>query len=299
MDKAALSRIARIALGTVQFGLPYGISNSGGQVTPEEAHSILALAREHGIGTLDTAVLYGESEATLGRLGVQGWNIITKLPSVPEECADVSSWVRDQVSHSLARLRLDRVDGLLLHRPAQLLGAQGDALYGALLRERASGRVRRIGISVYGPDELDLLPPTTRFDIVQAPMNVLDARMVRSGWAARLREAGCEFHARSIFLQGLLLMPSAARPAGFARWARLFDLWDTWLHESGLSPLQACLAHALHAPTVDRLVLGVESAAQLAQIVTAARAVSAAPALPAALRTDDPALLNPALWNKP
>lgn len=287
----------RIVLGTVQFGLRYGIANSGGQVTGQEARRILSSAWEAGIRTLDTAVLYGGSEAQLGAVGVRDWQIITKLPAMPDGVSSAAEWMRCEVTASLSRLGVDTLDGLLLHRPAQLLDAQGQALYSALVGLREAGRVSRIGISVYGPHELDALPPSMRFDIVQAPWNVLDQRMTRSGWAAQLEASGCEFHARSIFLQGLLLMSPGARPAHFSRWNTLLGAWDDWLARHDLSPLQACLQQALAAPGVARIVVGVDSAAQLAQIVSAASQARHAPVLPAGMFTEDPALLNPAMWS--
>jgi aryl-alcohol dehydrogenase-like predicted oxidoreductase len=286
----------RIVLGTVQFGLTYGVANAVGQVDHKEARAILTTARASGTDMLDTAVMYGESEATLGLLGVHGWKAITKLPEMPAAVPHPAQWVSAQVECSLARLKIKRLHGLLLHRPAQLLGPHGMALYAALEAERDSGRVGAIGISVYGPEELEALPRAMRFDIVQAPWNVLDQRMTRSGWAQRLQAQGCEFHARSVFLQGLLLMSPEARPHYFSRWSTLFATWDSWLATTHRSPLQACLLHALSAPGIDRIVVGVDSAAHLDQIAAAASATGPAPRLPDALVINDPALLNPALW---
>ena len=297
MSSASSSGIgARIALGTAQFGLPYGISNARGQITQDEGRAIIALARSAGIHTIDTAIAYGNSEASLGELDVSGWQIITKLPEMPVSGDTVADWVAAQLDGSLQRLRTDSVHGLLLHRPAQLLGRDGQALYHALLAEREAGRVGKIGISVYGPEELEQLPPSMKFDIVQATFNVLDTRMARSGWAARLQDAGCELHVRSIFLQGLLLMPRPARPAYFARWNTLWAGWERWLQDTGLSPLQACVRYALNAPGIDKVVVGVDGAEHLAEIMAAADGEM--PPVPAELHTDDTALLNPALWNR-
>lgn len=288
---------SKIALGTVQFGLPYGISNTGGQTPLAEAKAILTLARSANIQTLDTAIAYGNSEATLGALDVCGWQVITKLPEMPVTGeAAVKDWVKTQLDGSLNRLGLASVHGLLLHRPAQLNGPDGTTLYRALLEEREKGRVAKIGISIYGPDELDQLPTSMGLDIVQAPFNILDQRMATSGWIARLQEAGCELHVRSIFLQGLLLMQAAARPAYFSRWNALWENWESWLREAGLTPLQACLRHALNTPGIAKVVLGVDNAAHLADILTAAD--GALPLPPPGLAIEDIQLLNPALWNR-
>lgn len=281
----------------MQFGLRYGIANAQGQVSPGDAALILQDAWAAGVRTLDTAVAYGDSESVLGTLGVGNWALITKIPQRPPMAGEVDAWVRAKTTESLDTLRIDRLHGLLLHRPAELLGGDGDALYRALLTERDEGRALKIGISIYSPEELEALPQHMTFDIVQAPFNVLDSRMLRSGWAARLQDAGCELHARSIFLQGLLLMPASARPAWFAKWDVLFAAWDRWLIESRLSPLEACLQYALRAQGIDRVVVGIDNRQQLRELVAAASSSCTHPSLPDDLLTDDPALLNPALWN--
>lgn len=286
----------KLALGTVQFGLPYGISNRTGQTTGAEASAILALARSAGIQTLDTAIAYGSSEVCLGELNVSGWQVITKLPEMPMNgCETVSGWVSNQLDGSLKRLGLASVHGLLLHRPAQLNRPGGAALYRALLEEREKGRVAKIGISIYGPDELDQLPTSMRLDIVQAPLNIFDQRMVTSGWISRLQDAHCELHVRSIFLQGLLLMQAEARPAYFSRWSALWERWESWLRMVGLTPLQACLRYALNTPGIAKVVLGVDNTAHLANILAAAEGETPMP--PPSLGIEDIQLLNPAHWN--
>ena len=118
----------RLALGTVQFGRSYGIANQAGQVSPDQVAKILGRASTAGIDTLDTAIGYGDSEAVLGQIGVGRWQVISKLPEIPAECQDVTSWVQTAVMSSLERLGISRLRGLLLHRPEQLLGSQGDEL---------------------------------------------------------------------------------------------------------------------------------------------------------------------------
>ena len=215
----------RLALGTVQFGLPYGIANSGGQVAPQEAARILGRARSAGIDTLDTAIAYGDSEACLGRIGVGGLRVITKLPPVPEGCTDVGSWVEQRVAESMTRLATSRLFGVLLHRPAQLLGEYGPALHRALRDLQQSGRCSpsSSACQLHALEELAALWPRFQVDLVQAPLNIIDRRLVESGWLARLVDAGIEVHTRSVFCGVLLLPPSVARPRRFARWQALLE----------------------------------------------------------------------------
>ena len=286
--------INRLALGTVQFGVPYGIANQTGQVSCNEVAAILDYALAAGLDTLDTAIVYGESEQRLGEIGVGQWQIITKLPAVPESCTDVHGWVQKSVLGSLERLRAPKLYGLLLHRAQQLLGPQGDALYRALVAIKDQGKVEKIGVSIYDPSELDALCSHYQFGLVQAPFNIMDRRLATSGWLERLHQAGTEIHARSVFLQGLLLMKAASRPATFNRWQPLWQQWHCWLSEQTLTPLQACLGFVLAQPQVDRVVVGVDSLVQLKGILANVETPLVEP--PVTLVSEDMDLINPSHW---
>lgn len=287
---------SKLAIGTVQFGLPYGVSNSTGQVTQNDASSILTHAKAQGIQTLDTAIAYGNSEEVLGRIGVQGWDVISKLPAVPIEVENTTEWVYSQVCASLDRLNISKLDALLLHRPEQLQTGQGQDLYAALQLLKAQGLVRKIGISVYGVDELERFAQQWLWDVVQAPLNILDRSLESSGWARRLHHEGIELHVRSVFLQGLLLMDKQSRPAKFARWSSLWDQWDEWLGDNQISALQACLQYVVSIPEVARVVIGIESVQQLSDIVDAAKStVMLPPQWNSPVETE---LINPAKWGQ-
>ncbi|HHT9112407.1 MAG: aldo/keto reductase [Planctomycetes bacterium] len=158
----------RLIIGTVQFGLPYGISNQYGQVSLDEAAAILGHAWAEGVNTLDTAIAYGESEQRLGQIGVGQWRVISKLPAIPANHADVAAWVQESALGALQRLRIPKLHGLLLHRSQQLMGTQGGVLYRALVALKEQGKVEKIGVSIYSPEELDALWPYFQIDIVQS-----------------------------------------------------------------------------------------------------------------------------------
>ncbi|CAG1010361.1 Aldo-keto reductase IolS [Anaerolineales bacterium] len=286
----------RLALGTVQFGLPYGIANQGGQVTRSAAKAMLQLAAKNGIDTLDTAIAYGESENCLGEVGTQGFRLVTKLPAVPNGCADVSRWVQEQVAASLGRLGVNEVYGLLLHRPEQLLETNGKTLYQTLQDLKEIGRVQKVGVSIYAPSELEGLTPQYRFDLVQAPFNLVDRRLHTSGWLKRLKDEGVEIHTRSAFLQGLLLMSQDSIPKKFSPWADLWGKWHDWLERHAASAVQGCLAFPLSFSEIDRVVVGADSVGQLQQIISAAS--SAAPVDLPDLHCDAENLINPARWSQ-
>lgn len=285
---------SRLALGTAQFGLSYGVANVLGQVGEEAVRDMLRHAFGAGLRTLDTAIAYGNSEACLGRLGVSDWEVVTKLPPLPSDETDVSRWVKEQVMGSLARLGLQHLPVLLLHRPDDLLEGAGPRYIKTLLDLQGSGRVGAVGVSIYAPGELDRLWPVFRPAVVQAPLNVLDRRLVRSGWLARLNDAGVRVMARSAFLQGLLLLPRQRRPDYFRAWARLLDEWLNVCEQSGRSPLVCALGYALSEPGVDRVVVGADSLVQLEEIIAAASMPLGLSALE--LCSDDPDLVEPWRW---
>lgn len=286
----------RLALGTVQFGLEYGVANQTGRVVPQEAARILEVAWARGINTLDTAIAYGDSEQNLGQAGVGHWNIVSKLPAYPEGVTNLHEWVNEQIQGSLTRLGINQLDAILLHRPDQLFERQGPELLDALMKTKLSGQTKKIGVSVYVPEELDRLFDAMHFDLVQVPMNILDRRFAESGWISKLKPMGVELHVRSAFLQGLLLMSPAARPAKFQRWSSVWQEWDRWIESEGVSALEACLRYLLSIKEIDKVVFGVDSAAHLMQILEAANGdLSTLPQWPHPI---DPKMINPALWTQ-
>lgn len=285
----------KIALGTAQFGQNYGVANESGQVSINECSLIMDEASARGIDMIDTAIGYGNSETILGRYGLKGWKIISKLPPLPEsEFGSASPWVVDQVTASLDRLKVGSLYGILLHYPDQLFSPDGKEIYQALIRLKEMGYVKKIGVSIYSPDELDKIFQEMQFDIVQAPLSILDRRLIDSGWLARLSEARVEIHIRSIFLQGLLLMSNEKRPQKFDRWQSVWSEWGRWLLESNLTPLEACLGYALSINEVHRVVIGVDSVSHLSEILSlVSRTKLILPNWPEGIDMD---LLNPAKW---
>lgn len=285
----------KLALGTVQFGLNYGVANTVGKISHSTAGEIIECCRATGISVLDTAISYGESEQCLGSIGVQDFNIVTKLPPVPDTISEIELWMMDEVCASISRLNVKHLYGLMLHRPDQLFARNGEVILASLKKLKDMGLIKNIGASVYSPNELQYLFAIHKFDLVQCPFNIVDRRLVSSGWLERLNNLGVEVHTRSSFLQGLLLMPRNKIPMNFQSWSALWDQWHGWLEDNAVSSIEACLAFVLSESNIDQIVVGVDSKEQLQQITDIVE-TTRLDSFPDISSLDN-ALINPSNWN--
>lgn len=293
----------RLALGTVQFGLKYGVANTGGQVAAREVARILQCARDLKVDTLDTAIAYGTSEEVLGELGISDFRIVTKLPplegaNLSEAQADPVGFVERAVTGSLTRLGVQRLEAVLFHRTSDASGNLGPSLWKALAKLQVTGAIGALGLSIYSPEELEGCREDAPLGLVQAPINALDTRLEDSGWTKRLTDRGAKIHSRSAFLQGLLIMPPEERPAKFNRWANVWQAWDDWRMRNDLTPLQAAVFCALSAPGIARIIVGVDTKTQLIAISQAIDDVSHRADLKRPVfQGQDTDLLIPMRWN--
>ena len=292
----------QLGLGTAQFGSAYGITNSNGQVSADEVLRILHKADQSGVRSIDTAAAYGSAEAALGRALWPGhsFRIVTKTrpidsPNIAQN--DVSSMI-DEFRRSLDRLGQDRVYGLLLHHGEEILRPGGALLADSLVRLHEAGLVERIGISCYTPHELRAACRILIPDLVQIPVNVLDRRFLDDGILAELKSRGTEIHARSAFLQGLLLTPCDALPRGFVRHRPAFARLEAFSGSHGLTRLELALAFLASRPEIDIALVGVTSTRELEGIIAARQCAASSPLAFDDLRYDDESLLIPSRWRE-
>jgi aryl-alcohol dehydrogenase-like predicted oxidoreductase len=164
---------------------------------------------------------------------------------------------------------VNNLHGLLVHQAGDLAKPGWQHIVDALTEARARGWVGRIGASVYDTDQLALVESRFQPQLVQLSLNALDRRAIVSGTLARLKAAGIEVHARSVFLQGLLLMEPSALPNFFAPVRQNISSLHRQWRERGLSALDGCLAFALQRPEVDAIIVGVNRISEFEQIAAA------------------------------
>jgi spore coat polysaccharide biosynthesis protein SpsF len=303
---------AELVLGTVQLGLAYGAANRTGKPSRPAALKLVRKAAQHGVSQFDTARAYGDAEDRVGEAlaGRKAVRAITKLSPLAELApdaarSDVRRAVDDSIEQSLASLRRDRLDCLLLHR-ARHMWAFGGAIWERLIERLEDGSVLSLGVSVQSP--VEALAALACPDVVhlQLPFNLLDWRWLAEGFQSCLAaRPGVTVHARSAFLQGILAVhdplvwPKVKGVDAAALVRMIATLTEVFDRES---PADLCLAYARGQSWIDGVVVGLESEEQLDDNLRLfvkppltqeqCRSVAARiPKLPVAL-------LDPSLWPK-
>lgn len=257
----------QLCLGTAQFGLAYGITNTDGQVTEAIVAQLLAQAADAGVRWLDTAQAYGNAETVVGRQlpASHDFRLISKLPAQPQHvfsAQDAAIW-EQAFQTSCQRLGMRGLDALLLHSPGDLAKPGAQHLESWLLGLRERGLVQRIGVSIYAAEDLDGLNPAL-LDLIQLPLSLYDQRLLQNGTLARLRARGTVIHARSLFLQGLLLTPAEQWPRWVTPEVRAHQLaLEALAQERGCRLINLALGFAREQPDLEAVVLGVCSVREL------------------------------------
>lgn len=281
----------KLALGTVQFGLDYGISNTQGKVPEQEVKRILDVAHGAGIRLLDTGCVYGNSEQLLGKLLSNGnyqFSVVDKVPDIESYHLSVS----EVVLQSIKKLKVDKLHGLMLHNAADL----NDQTYKELEALKSQGLVDKIGLSVYHPTQTFNLCDRYDIDIVQCPLNLFDQRFIETDCISFLKSKAIEIHARSLFLQGLLLMPRNKLPEYFAPYHDLFDRLKGHCRGLDIDLQTAALTIAHQQQDVDKFVVGVCNAEQLQQVVDSYHKAAKVKFKIADFSSHEEALISPFLW---
>jgi len=277
----------KLALGTVQFGLDYGVANHNGQVTKNEARKILDYSKKNNIETLDTASSYGNSEKILGEIGVNDYEVITKTLPLNNNIDEVVY----NFYKSLENLKEDRVKGLLIHDINDVNNKKFGDLFNKLKSLQSEGLVNKIGFSTYMPEQVDFLLENFDFDLIQLPLNVFDIRLIEGRQLQALKNRDIEVHARSVFLQGLLVNFNNL-PDYFITWKKQFNQYQLLVSENSMSLLEYALNFVLNIQEIDKVLVGVNSESQLKEIIQAVKDRSKIKAYP----INDINLINPNLW---
>lgn len=257
----------QLALGTAQFGLDYGITNTRGRVPADDAAALLRQAWAGGMRIVDTAQAYGNSEEVLGTAMRDAWRVVTKTLPLRLESVDAAAVARVDEAFAQSLEQLGRVDTLLVHHARDVLVPGGERLFSWLQAQKQRGRVSRIGVSVYDGAEVAALLDRYSLDVVQLPASIADQRLLEDGSVARLHGAGVEVHVRSLFLQGLLLASPQFLAQRFPAQREWLERFHAECARRGIAAQQACFGFFKSREEFSVAVVGVSSAEELTQLL--------------------------------
>lgn len=276
--------MGKLVLGTVQFGLQYGV-NSAGRPSEEAVKGILVEAAKGGITTLDTSSAYGNSEEILGEsiTPEEGFKIVSKYPKGETP-------VSDMFSGSLNRLKVKQLYGYLLHHFEVYKNTP--KVWDEFVALKESGRVQKIGFSLYSPEELEfILNNKSPFDLIQVPFNIFDKKFLP--YMKELHEEGVEIHVRSTFLQGLFFKDREALPEKLQPMKKYLLQLDDFSQKSGLSISEIALNYNLQNPYIDGVLIGVDNISQLKMNLASVKDTP----IDIEIEVKEQELLNPVNWN--
>jgi aryl-alcohol dehydrogenase-like predicted oxidoreductase len=267
-----LMPVLRLALGGAQIGFDYGITNTSGKLSDENLGDIIELAEKH-ISIIDIAPSYGDAERRLGEFLKPDthFKIITKTPPLSNEETINSkiSLLMSAFEQSLSDLKQTSVYGILIHDVRDLIANGGKQIFKALQLLKDKGLVKKIGVSVYHRNELDIILSRYSIDIVQFPMNMFNRTFDDSVLLGMLKKSNIELHVRSIFLQGLLLTPFQKWPSTLANMAGKVNAWEERLQALGISRMTNALDFIKSREFIDYGIVGVSSVLELESIIDA------------------------------
>ena len=299
--KVELDHFMKIGLGTVQFGLDYGVSNPQGITPAAEVKDILTLAWNSGITILDTAVAYGMSEEVIGQSTPEGisFKIVSKTPLFKKDRigkADATRLKRIFLQ-SLKRVKQPAIYGLLVHHANDLLVPGGPYLWQTMEDLKAAGLVKKIGVSVYSPREIEELSEKYHLDLIQLPVNVFDQRMIQGGYLRNLKDLGIEIHSRSVFLQGLLLMTPEEISPYFDPIRPMIMRYHSAIKKQRISYLAAALGFVYQQPEIDHIIVGVNNQSHLKEIIKVVHNIETMSVLDfSGYAVHEESIINPSLW---
>lgn len=261
----------KLGLGTVQFGLDYGISNDQGKTELSHVKKILDFADQNQIKYLDTASHYGQSETLIGDFlpGPKNpFRIITKTPQISDRKINAQdiSLIEPTFSSSLKNLKQSKAYGLLIHSSDIFKSEFGDLYYKEVIKLKEAGLVEKIGVSIY-PNSADLLFKHFDFDLIQTPLNLFDQRALHNGLVEKCQRRSIEIHVRSIFLQGLFFLPLSKVPKYFNPIIPSLELFEQTCKKHHISKLDLLFSFAQSIEYIETFLIGVNSFEQLEQNV--------------------------------
>lgn len=278
----------KISLGTVQFGLEYGINNTKGQTKIDEVAKILKRCKEVGIMHIDTAAVYGSAENVLGEV-IQSEGLSKSFHITTKYKCDGINNLTLSTQESLQKLRLEKLHCQMFHSYQNFKNTE-DFI--------KPDSVDKIGVSVYTNEELLDAIKNSQIRVIQCPFNLLDNDSIRGETLKMAKEKGIEIQVRSAFLQGLFFMKRTTVPRSLRELKSPLEELDNICAENEISMSHLALGYCLSKDYIDKVVIGVDSLEQLDLNIEAMKTPLPNPIIEEIdkIKVTNQALLNPTNW---
>lgn len=255
----------KFILGSAQIGFKYGLKKK--KITKNELKNINKILKKNYLNFFDTAINYDDSQKRIGQLKIKK-KIISKIKLPTKKKINLKYWFIKMLSKTLKDLKVKKLYGLLVHDTSDILKNNKEFL-NIILKSKKIGLVSKVGISVYDVNEVNQVLKFWKPDIIQLPINIFDQRFLKKNLLKKLKRKKIEIHARSCFLQGLLLEPKLKR--GNLNSKFLFKKFIKWCKEKKISQLTACLHFIKKLKYIDAIIVGFYNSKQLSEILLSFR----------------------------
>jgi aryl-alcohol dehydrogenase-like predicted oxidoreductase len=283
----------KLVIGSAQLGMNYGLFNNK-KISGKEFKKIEKLVLKSKINFIDTATGYGESEKIIGKSKLKNLHIITKIKLPNKKNINVKSWLLKEISQSLSKLKIKKIYGVLIHNYKDLLGKHGKNYLLSLQELKRKNMIKKIGISVYEPQDIKKIWNLWKPDIIQVPFNPIDNRMLDSGWFNILKKFKVKIYVRSIFLQGLLINENSSFKIN-KNYKIILNKYKNWCSRNNISLMQGCLHFVKQFKKIDYLIVGFNNYNQLKEIIDVFKKKQIN--IPRKFSTNKINLIDPRKWN--
>lgn len=285
----------KIILGTANLASTYGIEKTR-ILKKTNAKEFFKYLYKKKIKYLDTAYEYKNNEKILSKVNLRSFKIIMKINVEKNKFSKKKFF--EKVKLSLKRYNLKKFYCVMLHGTNSLSTKKKSIAFKTLEEIKRKKLTSKIGYSIYNKEELDKFYFLNKPDIIQGPLNLLNQELLKCGWLKKLKKDRVEFHARSIFLQGLLLKEKDAVPSYFKKYSKYLNKYYNYTKKLNRSKLSTCLNFINNLNNVSKIIIGVDSINHLDDILSLKLTKKLSIKKLNKLNINEKKLIDPRLWAK-
>jgi len=252
--------INKLILGTVQFGLEYGINNKKGKPPMRQSFAVLDKAYMGGIKRLDTADAYGNAIDIIGEYHTNHgiFKILSKF-----NFSDNDYDIFKKVKNTQKILGINTFEVYSYHSFKDFISNKKTQEKLSKLKQQKL--INKIGISIYTNQEFEIVIDSDIIDVIQIPFNILDNYNKKGALIARAKQKGKEIHARSVFLQGLFFMDETDVITKLKPLVSYLERIKNFCKKQEIPVNELALMYVISNPEIDGVLIGVDNVEQLTE----------------------------------